>query len=571
MNGSPLQPHKSASGDGGAMNRLRSLAPDDQVLSRHSQNVVAGEQQAGTVPIDSAATRKMTRRHVPFINRWTLRTALGLICAVCSPWLAAILLDAERPGYPLILAMVGLGWLPAVLLTDKYTHKYPQRYTSYLLASHAKAALIMAFAYLLIRLVAGPATAPMELLFVSLLLFVPADLLLSLPRRKAPPPRRSPVPETRVGTETATELAAVNTVAAKKILADDIDEPQRAFLRARLPDSREGIEDLLIVDDRPEGGHLEAGAGSIALLVARTPLNNVRRLNLFLQYCAAHLAMGGYLAVRYTPLDVVIRRLRERHHGYRFKLAYLSHFIWYRAIPKLPWLDLLYFSPLFSWIDRFFLGGSKLRTRVLSTAEVWGRLAYYGMEVIAESEGDERFVLVRRVSPPVSNRRPSYYAVVALEKVGLDGEPIYVHKVRSMYPFSEFLQKRIFESHGLSEIGKFKNDPRLTDYGPMIRSRWIDELPGLYDWLRGDVKLVGMRATSPHFLSLYPKELYDLYIQIKPGLVPPIFDESTDGFDEIIKIEMTYLERYIDAPVKTDIQYFWYTFRDILFRKVRSR
>jgi hypothetical protein len=80
-----------------------------------------------------------------------------------------------------------------------------------------------------------------------------------------------------------------------------------------------------------------------------------------------------------------------------------------------------------------------------------------------------------------------------------------------------------------------------------------------------------MRATSPHFLSLYPRALYDLYVQTKPGLVPPIFDESTDGFDDIVRTEMTYLERYQEAPIKTDIQYFWYTVRDIVFRKVRSR
>ena len=77
-------------------------------------------------------------------------------------------------------------------------------------------------------------------------------------------------------------------------------------------------------------------------------------------------------------------------------------------------------------------------------------------------------------------------------------------------------------------------------------------------------------ATSPQFLSLYPQKVYDLYIQIKPGLVPPIFDESTDGFDDIVKIELAYLERYLKAPIKTDIQYFWYTFRDSVFRKVRS-
>lgn len=497
---------------------------------------------------------------------------LGLICAVGSPLLAVFILDIERAELSLILVMVVFGWLPAVLLTDKYVHKYPQRYTTYVLASHAKAAVIMAFAYLLIRFVAGSATAPMSLLFTSLLLFVLVDLLLSMPRRTVPEPRTQDSASPAAGdVEAAIELATIDSGAILEALKEDLDEPLRAFLQAYLPEGNDGIDSWLIVDDPREDDQQTHGAEDIGLLVGDTSLNSVGRLNLFLKHCSRHLAMGGYLAVRYTPLDVVTRQLREQHQGFRYRIAFLIHFIWYRAIPKLPWLDLLYFSPLFSWIDRFFLGRSKLRTRVLSTAEVWGRLAYYGMEVIAESDGDERFVLARRVVPPVSNRRPSYYAVVALEKVGLDGEPIRLHKVRSMYPFSEFLQKRILESHGLSQIGKFKNDPRLTEYGPMIRSTWIDELPGLYDWLRGDVKLVGMRATSPHFLSLYPQALYDLYIQIKPGLVPPIFDETTDGFEDIVKIEIAYLERYIKAPIKTDIQYFWYTFRDIVFRKVRSQ
>ncbi len=84
-----------------------------------------------------------------------------------------------------------------------------------------------------------------------------------------------------------------------------------------------------------------------------------------------------------------------------------------------------------------------------------------------------------------------------------------------MYPYSEFLQKQIFEDHGLVGTGKFKNDFRLTEYGKYLRRYWIDELPQIYDWPRGDIKLAGLRATSPHFLSLYPKEFIDLYIRVK--------------------------------------------------------
>ena len=140
-----------------------------------------------------------------------------------------------------------------------------------------------------------------------------------------------------------------------------------------------------------------------------------------------------------------------------------------------------------------------------------------------------------------------------------------------MYPFSEFLQKRIFEEHGLNETGKFANDFRLTDYGKFLRKYWLDELPQLFDWLRGDIKLIGIRATSQHFLSLYPKDFINLYMQIKPGLIPPIFDATTKGsLDKIIEIEHNYLKRYWMQPVKTDIRYFFKTFKDIFFRGVRS-
>jgi lipopolysaccharide/colanic/teichoic acid biosynthesis glycosyltransferase len=504
-----------------------------------------------------------------------------LILAVVSPFVATAILGREPLGFSLVVAMVGIGWLPAVFLTDKYVHKYPQRYWTYLLASHAKSGVIVAVTFLVIRLLGGGDEAPMDLLFSSLLIFLILDLLPSLPRRRQQTADVQGSTESSAGNEAEPgqtdvaeakfDLGPVDTAATLAAVKDELDSELWEFLQAHLPKSSNGIDSSLTIKDRPADKEMQTVTEDIGLLVGLVPLNNVQRLNLYLQYCVSRIAMGGYFVARYTPLDVEIRRLRERYRGIRLRLALLRHFLWYRAIPKIPWLDRLYFSPLFSWIDRFFLRNSKLRNRVLAMAEVWGRLAYYGREVVAESDGDERFVLARRVTLPISDRRPSYYAVVALEKVGLDGERIYLHKVRSMYPFSEFLQKRIFESHGLSEIGKFRDDPRLTDYGPLLRKHWIDELPGLYDWLRGDVKLVGMRATSPHFLSLYPKELYDLYIQTKPGLVPPIFDESTDGFDDIVRIEMTYLKRYQAAPIKTDFQYFWYTFRDIVFRRVRSR
>lgn len=518
----------------------------------------------------------MKDRFVPIVNNQSFRLALGLALALVSPIVAARVLHAEAALWPIILATVVLCWLPAVYLADKYRHKYPQRYYSYLAAAHLKAAGVMAVAALVIWFILGSAAMPGKVLTLTVILIVIGDALISaLRRRSVPRPiiesRESglSVPSDRNGIGGENDPSSIDTVAALSQLDSLVPPPMEEFLRGNLPRADGDNGSVILLDDLPADGSA-TGIGKGALVIGRKSLNRVSRLNLFLKHCTNQLAMGGYVALRYTPLEEVYAQLRLRFPGLLYGPAFIAHFIWYRAIPKTPWLDKLYFSQQLSWIDRL-ARGDKRRNRVLSKAEAWGRLAFYGMEVVAEhAVGSERLILARRAEAPVRNRKPSYYAVVALEKVGLDGERIRLHKVRSMYPFSEFLQKAIFESHGLSTTGKFKNDFRITEYGKLFRRHWIDELPGLFDWMRGEIKLVGMRATSPHFLSLYPREFYELYIQIKPGLIPPIFDESTGGFAKIVEIEQDYLQRYIQAPVRTDMLYFWYTFRDIFLRKVRS-
>ena len=335
----------------------------------------------------------------------------------------------------------------------------------------------------------------------------------------------------------------------------------------------EGTSDgLIVLEDIGRRGTPRRPAGPAGLLVGTLRVNDVRRLDLFLGTAPRRSRWAATSPSATSRWRTPRAQLRKRHPGWTYRPAYLANFLWYRAIPKIPFLDRVYFWPGISWFDDAYYAVARKRNRALSKAEVWGRLAYHGMQVVAESKGDgELVVLAQKQGPPVRQRMPSYYPVVGLEKIGLDGIPMRTHKVRSMYPFSEFLQKRIFEDHGLAATGKFQNDFRLTEYGKFIRKYWLDELPQLYDWLHGDIKLVGMRATSRHFLGLYPKELYDLYVQMKPGLVPPIFSETTGGFDQIVDVEMTYLRSYWERPLFTDAQYLWQTFSDIVFRGVRSK
>jgi lipopolysaccharide/colanic/teichoic acid biosynthesis glycosyltransferase len=508
-------------------------------------------------------------RYVPLVRDLKIRTGIGFILLVLSSAIAVTIIG--RGNIEVLVSISAIAWIIAVFLTDKYAHKYPQRYLTYLFASHAKAAAIMATVLWIISGIGGFPSSSEDALWAGFLFFVFSDALASLPRRRDVPERQASPMDLPACAEAITndkpddlcktnaEISPIDTQAIMKNISSGLDKPLFEFIGMNLPDLHGGMGDALILDDVTSMND-RSNSGPVGLLVSRMRLNDVRRLNRFFLSCADRIPMGGYFAGRYVPHENVTMHLKRRHAGFLYWPIFILHFAWRRAFPKIPRLNALYF---------FLTNG---RNRVLSKVEIWGRLSYCGMRVIADSAGDgESYLIAQRVAMPVRNKRPSYYPIVALEKVGLDGETIRTHKIRTMFPFSEFLQKRIFEDHGLAPTGKFANDFRLTEYGKFLRKYWLDELPQVLDWLRGDVKLVGMRATSRHFLSLYPKELYDLYIQIKPGLIPPIFDESTNGLESIAGVELAYLRRYCDQPFRTDVRYLFQTFTDIVFRGVRSK
>ena len=520
-------------------------------------------------------------RYVPFVRNLRIRATIGFILFILSATFAETIFD--NGSIEVIVLINAFAWVVAIFLTDKYIHKYPQRYFSYLIASHLKAAIVMASILWIMRKLSGPIAAPHDVLWTGFMFFVFADALVSVPRRRDIPDKQSSSEDSSFCEPAITEdcasdsgctntgLSSIDKQTIVSQIRSDLDKPIVEFIEKNLPDLQGGTGGMLVLDDITTTDS-QSESAPVGLLVGRTRINDVHRLNMFLQFCVKRIIMGGYFVVRYMPLENVAKKLKDRYTGVLYWAVGILHYMWYRAIPKIPWLDILYFWRKISWLDTFILSITKRRNRVLSKAEVWGRLSYYGMHVIVESRGDgEIYLIAQRGALPVQGKRPSYYPIVALEKVGLNDGIIRMHKIRTMFPFSEFLQKRIFEDHGLTSSGKFADDFRLTEFGKFLRKYWLDELPQIFDWLRGDVKLVGMRATSRHFLSLYPKELIDLYVQIKPGLIPPIFDESTNGFDQIVEVELTYLRRYWEQPFRTDVLYFFKTFTDIVFKGVRSK
>jgi len=140
-----------------------------------------------------------------------------------------------------------------------------------------------------------------------------------------------------------------------------------------------------------------------------------------------------------------------------------------------------------------------------------------------------------------------------------------------MYPFSEFIQKDVFEENNLDASGKFLNDFRITSWGKILRKYFIDEIPQLYNWLRSDINLVGVRAISKHYYNLYPKELQELRINFKPGLIPPYYADMPTTFEEIVESEMRYLQRKKEKPIITNMVYIIKAFKNIIFSGARSK
>lgn len=520
-------------------------------------------------------------RYVPLVENLKIRTAIGFILLVLSSTLAGTILG--KGSIAVIVPITAFAWMLAVFLTDKYVQKYSQRYFPYLIASHLKAAIIMAFFLLIMGKIAGILTAPHDVLWTGYIFFVFTDALASVPRCKDMQEKQisevvaslknGDIPEYQSSDSGYTDkgLPSIDTQAIVRQIRSDVDKLTVDFIEKNLPELKGSMEDVQVLDDVTSTSY-QPKTPPVGLLISRIRINDVRRLNQFCQYCAKNISMGGFFVGRYMPLENFGKDLKRRYTGILYWPVFIFNYIWYRAFQKIPWLDDLYFSSKLSWLDDFYFSLAKRRNRVLSKAEVWGRLAFCGMNVIAETPGDgERYIMAQLESLPTPNKRPSYYPIVALEKVGLDGDMIRTHKVRTMFPFSEFIQKRIFEDYGLASTGKFANDYRLTGLGIFLRKYWLDELPQIFDWLRGDIKLVGIRATSRHFLSLYPKDFLGLYVQIKPGLIPPIFDENTNGFDQIVEIEQAYLQRYWERPFRTDVSYLFQTFTDIVFRGIRSK
>ena len=96
-------------------------------------------------------------------------------------------------------------------------------------------------------------------------------------------------------------------------------------------------------------------------------------------------------------------------------------------------------------------------------------------------------------------------------RVGLHNKPFKMYKFRSMMVQSESKEKKGWTT---------KNDPRVTPFGRFIRKTSLDELPQLFNVLKGDMSLIGPRPERPQYVEKFREEIprYMVKHQVRPGM-----------------------------------------------------
>ena len=157
----------------------------------------------------------------------------------------------------------------------------------------------------------------------------------------------------------------------------------------------------------------------------------------------------------------------------------------------------------------------------------------------------------------LTSRGPVFYRQ---ERMGLDGKPFMIHKFRSMFINAEAESGPVFAS---------EDDPRRTTLGKILRRTNIDELPQLWNVLKGEMSIVGPRPERPLFVAQFKDRIpqYMLRHKVKAGITGWAQVNGWRGNTSIekrIEYDLYYIENW---SVRLDLKIMWLTVLKGFFQK----
>ena len=135
-------------------------------------------------------------------------------------------------------------------------------------------------------------------------------------------------------------------------------------------------------------------------------------------------------------------------------------------------------------------------------------------------------------------------SIFSQERVGKDGKRFKMYKFRSMVANAEELKDKLHDKNEMcGPMFKMKEDPRVTKIGKFIRKTSIDELPQLFNVLKGEMSLVGPRPSLPKEVMKF-EDWMMTRLSVKPGLTCywQVSGRSDIGFEEWMELDVRYVE-----------------------------
>jgi exopolysaccharide biosynthesis polyprenyl glycosylphosphotransferase len=174
-------------------------------------------------------------------------------------------------------------------------------------------------------------------------------------------------------------------------------------------------------------------------------------------------------------------------------------------------------------------------------------VAIAALTISAPLMGVITFVIVLRDGTPVLFRQP---------RIGKDGRTFTVYKFRTMVVDAEQRKAELAAyNEGAGALFKMRNDPRVTRTGRWLRRYSLDELPQLFNVLKGDMSLVGPRPPLPDEAARYT-DYVRRRLAVRPGITGlwQIGGRSDLSWEEAVRLDLRYVENW---SLILDLQILW--------------
>lgn len=169
--------------------------------------------------------------------------------------------------------------------------------------------------------------------------------------------------------------------------------------------------------------------------------------------------------------------------------------------------------------------------------------------------------VVLAVAVRVTSQGPVLFRQV---RIGQHGREFTMYKFRSMHPDAEDRLGELItlNDHGDGVLFKLRDDPRITGIGKVLRRYSLDELPQLFNVLRGQMSLVGPRPPLPGEVARYDRDVHRRLL-VRPGITGlwQVSGRSDLDWDETVRLDLYYVENW---SVALDLEIVWKTLSAVL-------